>query len=195
MAIFFTADTHFSKVDIKGVLERDFRPFKNLRQMEQRIIKIWNRQAGKNDIIYHLGDFVNYNHRDRESYKSCFKLVKKIKAKVILILGNNEQRLMEEVFDNSFEDFKKYLLDVGFYDVIQDGIYMDISGTKFYLNHRPSKHKDDAINLFGHIHNSSFIKRYGFNVGIDNVHFKLFSEEMIQEMLDRRKFFDDEVYN
>ena len=191
---FFTADSHFTLVDYKDTIKRDFRPFKTVKQMNKTMIKLWNKQAGKDDIIYHLGDFSNFNKFDNESYKTTYKFVKKLKAKVVLILGNNEEYIIHFVYNDNYEEFKKFLLDMGFYDVIRDGMYMDIQGKKFYLNHLPSNHKDDAINLFGHIHGTVFVKKYGFNVGVDNHYFKLFSEDDILELVSRIPVFDKNVY-
>lgn len=191
---FWTADSHFSFADYEGTVERDYRPFKSVKQMNRKIIKTWNSQAGKNDVIYHLGDFVNYNKVDNKYYREILSLVKKIKAKVILILGNNEERLVHYEFNDDFDKFRKYLLELGFKDVISGGTYVDIGGKKFYLNHYPKNHKDDAINLFGHIHNCCFVKKYGFNVGVDNHYFRLFSEKDINELLDKLKYFDENVY-
>lgn len=192
---FFTADTHFSINDYKGVIKRDFRPFKTNSAMNNKIIKIWNKQAGKNDVIYHLGDFANYNSFDEVSYKSCLKLVKKIKAKVILICGNNEERIINKVYDGDFNKFKKDLLELGFYDVYLDGLQIEIDGKPVYLVHRPSRHKEGMENLFGHIHNCVFVKKYGFNVGIDCHYLSMFTENEIVDMFGRRKIYDENVYD
>ena len=63
-----------------------------------------------------------------------------------------------------------------------------------YLNHFPKNHKDGVINLFGHIHNCCFVKKYGFNVGVDNHYFRLFSENDILDIVDKTKYFDENVY-
>ena len=191
---FFTADTHFSLKDCKSILMRDFRPFKSLKKMNRTIVKLWNKQAGKDDIIYHLGDFANFNKFDTESYDTCYDLVKKIKAKVILICGNNEERLIERRFDGDFEKFKQYLLSKGFFQVERVGMEVEIGGIKFYLNHYPKNHKDGMENLFGHIHGTGFVKKYGFNIGIDNKYLSMFSEDDILEMVKRRQYFDENVY-
>lgn len=194
MANFFTADPHFGLNDFMGIMRRDNRPFKTLKQMTKKVIRLWNKQAGKNDVIYVIGDFVNYNKSDHDSYKVTFGLVKKIKAKVVLILGNNEERLMRDVFDNDFQAFRDYLLFRGFFDVIESGIEVDILGTKYYLNHYPAKANKSMKNLFGHIHSCGFVKSYGFNVGVDCHYFKLLSEEDIKSFEERRQFFDENVY-
>lgn len=192
---FFTADSHFSLKDCTTVISRDFRPFKTLREMNRKIIKVWNKQVKRSDVIYHLGDFSNFNMFDQESYDKCYDLVRKIKADVVLICGNNEQRLIEKNFDGDFQKFRNYLLAKGFMDVIKDGIEINIQGQKFYLNHYPKNHKAGMENLFGHIHGTGFVKPYGFNIGIDNKYLKMFSEDDIIEMVDRRKYFDENVYN
>lgn len=194
MANFYTADTHFSLKDYDGTVYRDFRPFKTPKQMNRKIIKIWNKQAGKNDTIYHLGDFVNYNFKDKATYEKCLRLIKKIKAKVILILGNNEQRILRYEFDNDFEKFKSYLLSLGFAGVYED-LFINIGDYKFYLNHYPRNHKDGYINLFGHIHGTGFIKRYGFNVGIDNHYLSMFSESDILRLIKNQELYDENVYD
>lgn len=191
---FFTADSHFTLTDYKGVVLRDFRPFKTCNQMNKTIIKLWNKQAKKGDIIYHLGDFVNFNKDDENSYAETFKLVKKLKAKVILILGNNEELLIKQKFNGDYEAFKKYLLQLGFSYVVREGMYVEIENRKFYLNHYPKNHRGDAINLFGHIHGTGFVKRYGFNIGVDNHYLRLFNEEEIMTMVRSIPLYDENVY-
>ena len=191
---FFTSDSHFTLMDTNDTIERDFRPFKSVKQMNKTMIKNWNKQAKKGDTIYHLGDFSNFNKVDTKSYLTTYDYVKKLKAKVVLIMGNNEEYIVHFVYNDDYESFKKFLLEKGFSDVIRDGMYLDIKGTRFYLNHYPSKHKDDALNLFGHIHGTVFVKKYGFNVGVDNHYFKLFSEDDIAELVRRIPVFDNNVY-
>lgn len=192
--MYFTADSHFTLTDYEDVVLRDFRPFKTTKQMNNTIIKKWNKQAKKGDTIYHLGDFANFSKNEKHSYMQMFKLVKKINAKVILILGNNEEYIIKHEFGGDYEAFKDYLLKVGFSDVIREGMYLEIENRKFYLNHYPKNHKSDAINLFGHIHGTGFVKRYGFNVGVDNHYLNLFSEKEIMKMVHSIQYYDENVY-
>lgn len=191
---FFTADTHFSLDDYSGVVQRDFRPFRSCRQMNKTFIKNLNSAAKKGDTIYFLGDFVNYNKSDSKNYPALLTLVKKIKADVVLILGNNEERLMKYEFGGDFEKLKNYLLAIGFKDVILGGTTVEIGQTKFYLTHEPKNHRGDK-NLFGHIHSAVLVKKYGYNVGVDVNHFRPFSENDILFLEDKRnKFYDENVY-
>ena len=192
MAVFFTADTHFATFD-EDAFTRDYRPFTKPAKMNNTIIKIWNKQARKGDTIYHVGDFISYNLRDKEFVKNL-SLVKKIKADVVLVMGNNEERVLKYEFNDDFEKFEKFMLGLGFKQVIQGGHELELEGHKLYLTHYPSRHKQGFETLFGHIHKSVLVKKYGFNVGIDNHYFKLFSAEDILDLINRRKHFDVEVY-
>lgn len=53
-------------------LLRGHRPFGDHRKYADFQIKKWNGQAGNNDIIYHLGDFVNYNDEEKRRLGDCF---------------------------------------------------------------------------------------------------------------------------
>ena len=191
---YFTADSHFSSFD-ETVLTSDFRPFSSLEEMNEKIIEIWNSQIKSEDVIYHLGDFVNFNKKDTE-YDLLLKLVQKINAKVVLILGNNEKRILDYEFGGDFEKFRNYLISCGFHDAVKDKMQLKIGENEFNLTHCPvDAEKETIYNLFGHIHKCSFVKKYGFNVGVDNHYFKLFSEEDILELYTRLKFYDENVYN
>jgi len=52
--IFFTADHHFGHANIIKFSER---PFESLEHMNEELIKRWNEKIGKDDTVYHLGDF------------------------------------------------------------------------------------------------------------------------------------------
>lgn len=54
MKFFFTSDTHFGE---QRTLELSRRPFQNTAEMDKTIIDNWNKKVGKDDVVYHLGDF------------------------------------------------------------------------------------------------------------------------------------------
>ncbi len=55
---YFTADTHFYG---KRIIVRENRPFKSPEDFVEREIYNWNKITTKNDIIYCIGDFLNYS--------------------------------------------------------------------------------------------------------------------------------------
>ena len=145
--VFFISDTHFTqirKVKIKQV------PFATLEESDREIVRRWNQTVAKEDTVYHLGDFGNYEK------------IKELNGKVVLICGNYE----EADYCDDFEGFRKKLLALGFAEVYQKGIYLDESvvGEKLFLTHRPRTHAKDAFTLFGHVHTLKPITKFGFNV-------------------------------
>lgn len=183
---FFTADTHFSG---SNIIKRDNRPYRNFIEMDEDIIAKFNSKIScEEDILWHLGDFFNYNGSDISSWTRGVYLVKELHCKVILIIGNNEERVIRDLFDNEFIYFREWCREIGFYDVMRDYI-INIDGMPVYLNHYPSKHKNTMFNLFGHVHRNMLACRYGINVGCDLSHFYPYSEpEIIKLINDKHKY-------
>lgn len=186
--LFFTSDLHF---DDEGILKTDNRPFKNCKQFNNFVFKTWNKQATKNDTIYVIGDFLDCDNEKSDLWKKAIHYVRKIKAKVVLVVGNNEERVIKYFFDGNFEKFRDCCLNCGFKDVVKNAT-LNINGQEFFLTHKPKHCKVDALNLFGHTHRASGIYfPFGFNVGCDLSHFRLLSEEDIKwYMYMKEKYWD-----
>ena len=189
----YTADPHFGSDSI-GVLKRDNRPFKDNAEYTAEQVRIWNEQASSDDTIYVIGDFCNYNVAEKD-YISGLAVSKRINAHIILITGNSEDRVIRDIFGGDFEKFREYCLTdpaFKFRDVIRDS-YVDISGEKFFLTHKPTDHDKECQTLFGHTHRYGGLwKSFGFNVGVDLNRFRLFSDEDIMYMLKQKKKYWDE---
>ncbi len=187
---FFTSDAHFKSNDI---IYREKRPFKNYKVFERKIIRRWNKQARKGDTIYFIGDFLNYSKKDTFSWSQALPLVRKIKADVVLILGNNEERVIKNKFDGNYEKFKNFLLKAGFKGV-EKNIEISVCGQLFHLVHDPKNHKKGMLNLFGHTHRTLGIYTpFGFNVGCDLHHYNLLDENYIKFLIDSKKDFWDKA--
>ena len=178
---FFTSDLHFGD---EGTVKFDMRPFKSSKQFDKFVIKTWNKQASKNDTIYVIGDFVDCDKNGGDdSFKKTLNYVKKVKANVVLILGNNEERVVKNFFNNEFESFRDYCLKLGFKEVYRNTI-IHFLNQDFYLTHKPINSNKEMINLFGHMHRSGGLyKPFGINIGCDLNHFRLFSEKDIEFFL------------
>lgn len=165
--IFFVSDTHFTQ---KSKISRNQVPFKTMEECDREIIIRWNKVVSKNDIVYHLGDFGNYEK------------IKELNGKVTLICGNYEK----EEFGENFEEFRKKLIAKGFVDVIRDGLYLDESvlGEKIYLTHEPINHAKDCRTIFGHVHNLAPVKPFGFNVCVTYHDFTPVSSSRVKRLLE-----------
>lgn len=154
--IFFTSDTHFGA---QRTLELSKRPFKNVKEMDITMINNWNDMVKPKDIVYHLGDFGD------------FEVTKYLNGHIRLLLGNYERKEVKEG-KYSTNDLYKYFETVDEYPVditlkSSNGIII-----KTKMMHEPECYDIYRFNLFGHIHGRRMIKKYGLDVGQDAHNFK-----------------------
>ena len=183
---YFSSDLHLSDL---STLKVDMRPFKSTKHFDRYIIKTWNKQAKKGDTIYVVGDFIDCDGAEHDGWKKSIYLVKKLKADVILIMGNNEDRIVKYFFSENYEAFKNFCLSVGFKDVYKN-LNLKIKDIEFHLTHKPLDCNMNMLNLFGHTHRSGGLyKPFGFNIGCDINHFRLYSEDDIFHLIDLKEKF------
>ena len=195
MRNWYTADTHFGN-DSNDSLIRDMRPFKDIAEYTAEQVRIWNEQASSDDTIYVLGDFCNYNGHEKD-FRSGLTVSKLVNANIILVTGNNEERVIDIHFGGDFDRFREYCLtcpEFRFKDVIRN-TYIDINGIRFFLTHKPSDHDKTCLTLFGHVHRGLGLYRpFGFNVGTDLNHFHLFNDDDIMFLMEqKRKYWDIDI--
>ena len=65
----FTSDTHFGA---ERTLELSKRPFKDVFDMDMSLISNWNKNIHKNDIVYFLGDFGNFDVLNVLNFKKLY---------------------------------------------------------------------------------------------------------------------------
>ncbi len=95
--IFFTSDHHFGHTNIIKFSER---PFKDVQEMNEELIKRWNEKIQPNDRVYHLGD-VGLGNADELG-----EILKQLNGKIYLIKGNHESAALKHA--NRFEWIKDY---------------------------------------------------------------------------------------
>lgn len=174
--VWFTSDTHFNA---QRTLELSKRPFNTVEEMNEELIKNWNNTVKENDIVYHLGDFGDYS------------FVNKLNGKIILICGNYERK-------DNLTDYQ--LLEYGFSEVCsEDTLLKEIDGLMLNMSHEPSKHIDltdsNKFNLFGHVHKTQMIKKFGLNVGTDCHNFSPIDLDTVRFYKTAiEKFYDEDVF-
>ena len=74
----------------------------------------------------------------------------------------------EEDFRKNFDKFREHLLELGFADVIKDGLYLDenVLGERVYLTHRAVNKAQDCKTLFGNLKDLVVAQKNGFNVSV-----------------------------
>lgn len=150
----FTADTHFNN---EKVLLSAKRPFNTVDEMNRTLVNNWNKTVQNNDTVYHLGDFGVYD------------TVTALNGNIILVVGEYERLDLKEMCGNNEQDFKEYLLNLGFDDVLFRNAYYNTKPPlgRMKLVHEPIFCERDKFNLFAHVHKLQMARRWGLNVGTD----------------------------
>ena len=132
MSNWYMADSHFG-ADSKEIMEREKRPFKDILEYTKEQVRIWNDQASSEDVIYAIGDFCNYNSSEKD-YMSGLAVSSMVNARIILITGTQEERVIRDHFDGDFEKFRQFCLDepsFKFEDVVRNA-YVDVPEGEAY---------------------------------------------------------------
>lgn len=184
--LYFTSDIHFSDTETFN-LER--RPFKNVQEFDKQIIKLWNKTMTENDTLYVVGDLLDCDGKESMGWEQTIKYIKKIKPQIILIIGNNEQRIIDCFFDGDFNKFRDYCLSNGISEVVEN-LELEIDGIKFYLTHEPKDYKKGYVNLCGHLHRSRGLwYSFGLNMSCDLNHFRPYTKEELFFILSQKEKF------
>ena len=128
---FFTSDIHFCD---ESSMRSDNRPFKNIKQYDRFIINDFNKTAKAGDTIYVVGDLLDCDDEYSTKWQMGLALIKKIKADVVLIMGNNEDRIVRHFFNNNFESFVNACKQAGIKEVYHS-LDVEFAGKKFHLTH------------------------------------------------------------
>lgn len=138
--ILFTSDQHWNHANMIKFCNR---PFKDIQEMDERLIENWNKVVHNDDIVFHLGDFAFGGKEVFRSVREC------LNGRIVLIKGNHD--LIQNVQNDGFLE--------SLFDYVSLELVIQIDGWDFILNHCPllcyggTYRKDKpVINLFGHVH-------------------------------------------
>ena len=138
--VWFTSDTHFNHAKILDFCNR---PFADITEHDEALIKNWNDRVGIDDTVFHLGDFCFGNPQKVEEVRN------RLNGNIILIRGNHDDKNLQRSL-------------WGLFDEVLYQARVQIDGRAVYLNHfpflcfahgDPCLYKDAyAYGLFGHVH-------------------------------------------
>lgn len=179
--IFFTSDSHWSH---QNIIKYASRPFENVDEMDEVLIKNWNSVVGVNDIVFHLGDFMFGN------IGRFWEIRSRLNGNIYLIHGNHDYKLMQK--GNIEEAF----------EMVVTQMQIVVDGQKIYLNHFPlltfdGIYKDKPTwQLFGHVHSNtehpkaspdlprlSYLLPCQYDVGVDNNNYTPVSFEQVRKII------------
>lgn len=177
--VYFTSDTHFNHTNIISYCQR---PFKNVDEMNERIIANWNEVVGENDIIFHLGDFCLGGAAE------WTRLLERLNGKIYLIMGNHDRKNIRQVFMDRFEHVAMQM-------------HIEVGKQRIYLNHYPflcfEGGYKDVWQLFGHVHTRKtntgidagrlkYLYPTQYDVGVDNNNFAPVSFVQVKRIINKQ---------
>lgn len=177
--LYLTADSHFNHANIIKFCNR---PFNNVEQMNETLIDNWNQVVGKDDIVFHLGDFCLGGAAE------WTKLLDRLNGKIYLILGNHDLKNIRQGFIQRFEHVALQM-------------FITVDKQKMYLSHYPflcfEGGYKDVWQLFGHVHTRKnntgidaerlqYLYPTQYDVGVDNNNFEPVSFEEVKAIIDRQ---------
>jgi len=172
MKRFYTADLHFNHVNVMKHCER---PFENVEQMNEEIIRRWNSRVHKNDEIYVLGDIAWVTSWDRLT-----PFTSRLNGKIHLIKGNHDTMFVKGDMTKSPFVWIKDIAEIK--DKANGEEYRVVLCHFPMLSWNARMH--GSLHLYGHVHNSpmDFVPKNAFNVGVDVWNFEPVT---LEEILNR----------
>jgi calcineurin-like phosphoesterase family protein len=153
--IFFTGCTHFNHTNIIKYCQR---PFQTVEEMNEVLIRNWNKKVSKDDIVYHIGDVALCCTADWVNL-----LFKNLNGEKCLVLGNHDRRLKNrELFRNCFR-------------FVKISHFLEYSNYKILLTHQKQTFnipENTTANFYAHNHSKTNEKNKNglilyYNVGVD----------------------------
>lgn len=161
--VFMISDHHFGH---KNIIDFESRPFSNVEEMTAVMVERWNSVVGKDDRVFHLGDFSLLNkEKTRE-------IVSNLNGYKFLVMGNHDRgRTRAWWLDAGFDEVSEY-------PVVYSGFYF-LSHEPMYMN----KHMPYA-NIHGHIHGQKYEGHQYVNVSVEHWDFTPVSFDQIKKMFE-----------
>lgn len=131
---FYIADTHFFD---RKCIQYDGRPFSNIEEMNETMIRNWNSVVGQEDTVYLVGDYSYGNGADIVS------TAQRLKGRKILIRGNHDNDVN---LNYAFAEIYDYL-EVHTEDATVILCHYPLSSFR-------DMQKGNTVHLYGHVHNS-----------------------------------------
>lgn len=143
--VWFTSDTHFGH---DNIIKYCNRPFRDVREMDEEIIRRWNETVPADGVVFHLGDF-GYG-----GSKEWADILRRLNGRIYLILGNHDLKNIKQGYMAAFAHVTQQMT-------------IRVGGQSIYLNHNPflcygGSYKD-VWQLFGHVHSGP-----NSNTGLDH---------------------------
>lgn len=137
---FITSDSWFGRQQILQIAKRT--SFSSIEDMNKQLIKNWNSQVRKKDIVFHLGNFAWDPHTARN-------VLRKLNGEIHFLIGNADDALLEVYTDfDNITILEDQIIELPQFDSVICHYPLDVwngkeSGTIHFHGHTVFSHKTD----------------------------------------------------
>ena len=156
--IFLIGDCHFGH---RNIIKYCNRPFDNVEEMTEGLIKNWNSVVGKNDIVYVVGDFALCGKT------KIIEISKRLNGRKRLILGNHDGASIATYREAGFEFVYNHPIVLEDFFIVSHAPLVGISENCPFLN------------IHAHTHEPSNSKNH-FCVSVENINYTPLNFEEIK---------------
>lgn len=170
--IWFISDTHFFHDNILKFIDSDGKPvryqhFQTSQEMNETMVKNWNRVVSPSDKVYHLGD-VAVGVKNQSAFT---ELMYSLNGKKRLILGNHDN-----IQQPAYKAFERIELWTG-------GKFSQYGFVCSHIPLREDSMRDAEINVHGHIHQNESPSDRHICVCVEHIDYTPVSLDQIVERI------------
>ena len=142
---YYISDLHLGQ---NNIMHLEGRPFRDVTEMDERMIENWKSRVTEDDTVYIIGDFIWLEDEHWPGY------LRRLKGKKVLIKGNHDPESISAetaAFFEEITDFKE----------INDGERLVIM-CHYPMPFHKTDYKPNIWMLYGHVHNTreyAYLKR------------------------------------
>lgn len=180
------SDAH---VGHKNIIRFDGRPFEDVNEMHNTLIKNWNDVVTDDDIVYYLGDLSFTN----DSVTKWFLF--SLKGKINYIMGNHD-KMKDIVKYNRFDNVHEYGTEVFIKDEDTKALRGSDGYQQIIMCHYPilswNRAHYGSWHLHGHCHgslmksNQDFYKRKVMDVGCNCIDYTPLSYQGVKDIMSKK---------
>jgi calcineurin-like phosphoesterase family protein len=176
VSIYFTSDQHYYH---KNICKFADRPFSDVDEMNEALIKAHNQTVSPQDTVWMTGDFAFSNITNVKS------ILRRLNGKKHLVLGNHDKQIRNH----------SELVTDGLLESIQDYREVNVGKQSIVLFHYGmrvwNKSHHGSWHLYGHSHGSLPPHGLSMDVGVDSKsitdEYRPYSFDEIKRFMDGRK--------
>lgn len=154
--VFITSDLH---INHSNIIKYSNRPFENVHEMNDAIIKNWNSVVSNEDIVFNLGDFSFCND-------TCtIKFLEQLNGVQYFIYGNHDKVMKSDKVQNYCKRTNKIKLFSDVFELNYKGSFIFMS---HYAHRTWNRSHRGSLHLYGHSHGTLPGIGRSMDVGVDS---------------------------